>query len=388
MRSLPFIVLFFLLTLLPGLQMLTGLLPSPQVNENRRLAPAPSLETPIDRIPRVANEWFGDHFGLRSLLIRLKTQIDYSLFGTSDRVLVGRDGWLFYRSTLNVEVPQVEASLAAGKDAQIVAGMRMFTDALQAAGIRTVLVVNMMSDRFYGDKLPASAVRRPEHPHIDALVEQLRGLPNVHYVDSFAILREAMQRRQIFHKTDFHWNDPAAFDVAKAVVDKISKEEGLPQSVWSHPLEITAERMSGGIATFMPLFAPPSEDALMVKPTYAWPPGIKFGEGRGVFESVTTANPDASGFLPPIVMIGDSFLDGMMRAGLPSRFTASSRVRWKAGLKLSEIAEQIPPDTRWCLIEFIEVSAMAFAAFSDHDDLAKAVEILRRRESTERPKNG
>ena len=104
MRTPTFILLFAALLFLPLVQMLTGVIPVAPVSENRSLAPAPGLATPLARIPHVANEWFNDHFGLRPLLIRLKTQIDYSVFKTSDRVLVGSDGWLFYRGALKINL--------------------------------------------------------------------------------------------------------------------------------------------------------------------------------------------------------------------------------------------------------------------------------------------
>jgi hypothetical protein len=237
----------------------------------------------------------------------------------------------------------------------------------------------MMSDRFYGDKLPASAARRPAHPHIDDLVEKLRVLPNVWYIDSAAILRETMSLRQIFHKTDFHWNDPAAFPVARAVVDAMSAAEGLPKSAWSHPLEIEQIRQSGGIAAFMPLFVPPSEMALMVKPTYTWPPGLTNSFNVGIIEHMTASTPGTSGYLPSTLFIGDSFLDGMMRSGIQADFIATARVRWKPGLKLSKVAEEIPNGVRWCVIQFIEVNLTAMNAFTDLDDVAKAVTVIGRR---------
>ncbi|UZE48093.1 hypothetical protein ONR75_25115 [Rhodopseudomonas sp. P2A-2r] len=237
MRNRTFILIFAVLVFLPMLQMMTGVVPVAPVSENRNLAPAPGIATPLDRVARVANEWFSDHFGLRPLLIRLKTQIDYSLFRTSDRVLVGSDGWLFYRSTVNIEPLAVETMLAGPAEERIVRGMREFSDALEKSGIHTVLIVNMTSDRFYSDKLPAAAVRRPGRPRIDDLVEKLQTLPQVKYIDSFSILQAAKASRPVFHKTDFHWNDPAAFLVAKAAVDTISNSEGLPQSAWSHPLK-------------------------------------------------------------------------------------------------------------------------------------------------------
>ncbi|WP_168207232.1 alginate O-acetyltransferase AlgX-related protein [Tardiphaga sp. vice278] len=313
------------------------------------------------------------------MLIRLKTQIDYSLFGTSDRVLVGRDGWLFYRSTVNVEVPLVESMLTDEEQARIATGMRLFIGALEKAGIHSVLVINMMSDRFYTDKLPNAAVRRLPHPRMDDLIVKLREIPSVHYVDSFAILRKAMTQRTIFHKTDFHWNDPAAFDVAKAVVDDMSVTQGLPRSAWNHPLEIALMPSSGGIANFMPLFVPPSEMALMVKPTYTFLPGTTTGYNVGVFESVTNSAPGTPGYLAPAVFIGDSFLDGMIRAGLQTSFTSTARARWSPAVTLSKVAQDMPADTRFCLIEFIEVGLTALRAFADLDDVAKAVVIIEHR---------
>lgn len=380
MRARIFVLIFAALIFLPLLHMTTGIVPVAPVSENRSLATAPSRATPLEHVPRVANEWFNDHFGLRPLLIRLKTQIDYNLFGTSDRVLVGKDGWLFYRSTVNVEPPVVEALLSGPAEERIVRGMRDFSDALEQAGIHTILIVNMMSDRFYGDKLPAAALRRPAQPRIDHLVAKLRALPNVKFIDSFAILRAAMSARPVFHKTDFHWNDPAAFLVAKAAVDAMSVREDFPKSAWSHPLEIQTMPLSGGIASFMPLFLPPSEDALMVKPNYRWGPDLKQQSHVGLFESLTATTPGASGFLPPAIFVGDSFLDGMIRAGLQSPFVSTARIRWNDGVKLSVIAANLPVDARWMLIEFIEVQLGAMNAFADVDDVAKAVEILRKRE--------
>lgn len=379
MRARTFVLIFAALTFLPLLQMATGIVPTMPVAENRSLAPAPGSATALERVPRVANEWFNDHFGLRPLLIRLKTQIDYSIFRNSDRVLVGKDGWLFYRSTVNVEPPAVETMLAGPAQDRIVRGMREFSDALETAGIHTVLIVNMMSDRFYGDKLPAAALRRPAHPRIDDLVAKLRVLPNLQFVDSFVILRDAMATRPVFHKTDFHWNDPAAFLVAKAAVDAMSVKANLATSAWIHPLEIQTAPLSGGIASFMPLFIPPSENALMVKPNYTWAPGLKYASHVGVFESITLSTPGTPGFLSPAVFIGDSFLDGMIRSGLQAPFISTSRIRWNDGVKLSVIAANLPPDARWMLIEFIEVQLGAMNAFADLDDVAKAVEILRQR---------
>jgi hypothetical protein len=116
----------------------------------------------------------------------------------------------------------------------------------------------------------------------------------------------------------------------------------------------------------------------MVKPTFALPPGTVNSFNVGVFEHVTTA-PEAAGFLPPALFVGDGFLDGMLRSGLQSRFTSAARARWKPGLKLSEIVTQMPVGVRWFVIQFIEINQVALDAFADADDVSKAVEILAQR---------
>jgi len=111
-----------------------------------------------------------------------------------------------------------------------------------------------MSNRFYSDLLPPNVIRRPPHPRIDELSERLSRLPNLYFVDAIPILRHAQASRRIYHKTDFHWNDAAAFDVAKVFVDEMSQVDG-HDSPWNHHLQIDHKRISGGIALFMPLFS-------------------------------------------------------------------------------------------------------------------------------------
>ena len=58
MSRILFVLAFFGLTLLPGLQMVTRAGPEMTVDENRSLAPPPTPVTPLDQIPRVADRWF------------------------------------------------------------------------------------------------------------------------------------------------------------------------------------------------------------------------------------------------------------------------------------------------------------------------------------------
>lgn len=372
-----FIATFFALTLLPGLQMLSRIAPDFAVDEQRTLAPPPNAAKP-ELYPREANAWFADHFGFRSLLIRLKATIDYRVFGVSDKVYVGRDGYLFYRSTLDVEKPAVDAYLDT-HEAAVVEGVRRYAEALKQEGIGMVMVVNLLGDRFLPDKLPAAVAERPPRRRIDRLLDNLKQVPNMTFIDSTVILKEVEKTRPIFHRTDFHWNDPAAYPVAKGVVDAMSRAEGFSGSAWTHSLRYETQSYSGGIARFMPLFHPPSEKSIFVTPSWQWPGGFTSVSGPAPYTDVSHVAPGSKGLLHPVLFVGDSFMDAWMRNGMAAYFETSYRLRWGEGLRLSAITAAIPSDARWVTVQFIEVQQAALQAFADKADVTRSINLLRTR---------
>jgi len=70
---------------------------------DERRQPAPigdylaGLRTHDPQLPARASQWFDDRFGFRPILIRLHNEVLYRVFGTGDRVYIGKDGFLFPR---------------------------------------------------------------------------------------------------------------------------------------------------------------------------------------------------------------------------------------------------------------------------------------------------
>jgi hypothetical protein len=380
-----FIALFAALTYAPLAQMLTRLVPEMPVIENRALAPLPSALQVSYRVAREANDWFNDHFGLRSLLIRIKTQIDYSLFRTSDRVHIGHHGWLFYRSVLDVERPNIENYLTRHSQ-EVRDGIVALSAAFKRNGIQTIFVVNEMADRFYPDMVPRSALPAPSDPKIRQLSRDLAGVDGLDAIDATQLLSEVARERQVFHKTDFHWNDPAAFAVAQRIVTLASAAEGRPTSAWSHRLEIGTEKLSGGIASFMPLLRTPSEQALVVKPSWALPLDFRQDKASGIFEFSIHFPRTGPTLLKPVVMLGDSFTDGFTRSGIYLSFSDTYRIRWDKLPKLSVLARELPGDTKHVVVQMIEVQLQALWAFADREDVALAAKTLDERFGGEQAK--
>jgi hypothetical protein len=354
------IALFALIGLIPLIQLASHVLPDSPLPENRNRLPAPEWHksATLQKYLMGWQDWFNDRYPGRNFLIRLKTQIDYSLFSYSDKVHVGKDGWLFYRSVLDVEKPRNETMT----DAQMSTIVTPLTDLrrwLSARGIRMVIVDNQLKDEFYPEMLPSSVPIRPENPRYAVLRQRIANETGALYIDSSEILHRLKADRSIFHRTDFHWNDPAAFVVAQAVVDRLARELGGPYRGWHLTLEIEKHRFSGGQASFMPLFKPAYEEGLFVRKN--WQDGDVenlFNEQH--FEYIHRFRRPAQGLLPPIVVFGDSYFDGMMRAGFAEHFQTVYRARI-FHQSLQEVLTNLPADTSIFMVQFIETAVAYFS---------------------------
>lgn len=364
MSRLLVLIGFMLLLWVPMAQMVTGLPRQPAaVDENRKLAPKPVLRSweDIHQYTGDAVKWFNDHFGFRDFLIRSKTQIDYTVFGMSTRVHVGSDGWLFYRSVMDVQKPQIELTLRKDADA-VVEGTRQLATALAARGVKLVIMVAPMKDVYYSAHLPNTAKRLPHPSQVDLLQDRFRAMKEIIFIDSAAILKETASKRNVFHKTDFHWNDPAAFEVARSLANEIGKAEGKTNPIWMHKLEIEEKSFSGGEASFMPIFFPPKESGLFVKQNWIQPPYNQV-EKKFPFEWIYEIKEPTGHELPPITVLGDSFFDGMIRSGMGIYFKNIYRANWN-NTNLKEIVSNLPADTHYLFLEFIEVENRAYSGLA------------------------
>ncbi|QGZ54006.1 alginate O-acetyltransferase AlgX-related protein [Paraburkholderia acidiphila] len=359
------IVIFFLALCLPAIQKITGVLPPYTIDENRRLTAPPRLADFKDPATgfHQFEQYFDDHYGLRDILIRLKTQIDFSVFHTSDRVHLGKNGWLFYRSVLDVEKPATERFFAS-RDEQLTAGIEDLAAALKKRSQTLVLMPIFLGDVFYHDELPRDTPKLPQPSGFYRATERWKTLPNLIYVDSAAVLSRVKERRQVFHKTDFHWNSPAAFAVGRTFVNQLGQDAGIKSPVWDHELKIETRPYIGRESDFLPLFKQPSELGLFVVPTWNTN-DVQVKENQGIFEYITTKRVDDSKTLPPLCIVGDSFFDALRDAGFTSYFSKVYRVRWQGADTLPRALAQFPAECKYVMVEFIEVQAPAFDSLAD-----------------------
>ncbi len=361
--KLYFIVLFFVLLLLPSVQNATGIALLKPVEEYRKKAEAPSISitTLITNKGELGSSflrWYDDRYGFRDLLIRLKTQIDYSVFSKSDRIHIGLNGWLYYRNVLDNQKPGVERQPKRAMH-KYYEELRTLSRYLRQQGITLVVLRMPLKDVIYPEYLPAIPVL-PFHRNADLVSDLLRSSPDVIYLDVTTRLKALKPSLQIFHKTDFHWTDPAGFCIAEDLVNLLSQLEG-QRPLWDHPLEMEKKVISGGQARFMPLLWSPAETSIFNKKT--WTDETLYSKGDPPFREIYRAkNGNAQNVLPVTVVKGNSFFDALLRSGIANYF--SELYICNSNVSFPDVLRILPTGTRYLIVQEL-------AGISEHPHAVK-----------------
>lgn len=148
------------------------------------------------------SDYFADHFGFRHEMITLNDQLTGQMLRALDSssVLLGRESWLFYKSTLE---SYTGADRFTGRQSYAAARvLRLMQDYCEENGIAFCFTIAPNKNSLYGDKMPllypAADTRSAE-----LLMQQLDA-QGVHYIDLFAPL--SGEDRQLYYRLDSHWN--------------------------------------------------------------------------------------------------------------------------------------------------------------------------------------
>jgi hypothetical protein len=359
LRQWPTILLFFGFLLLPTINQVTGYPRIAPLEEYRKLEerPVPAAFFNSEKVDLLGftgqlNKWYSDQFGTRPLWVRLRTQALYSIFRESDQVYVGKDGWLFYRSVLDRELPAQEMIPEEGRKA-LVAKFGRLSELLNERGIRLYILPLTTKNHYYPEYLPASAGHGSAFQFYDIFVDELIADKRNRVIDSRQRLMEAKNSGlKIYHKTDFHWTDAAAPIAMGPALADMAAYDGKPHlaKAWTTEETVMAN-FSGGQARALPLLRTPIEQTVGVKPTGPMTTFDLKPDFNG-FEQTGVAMPASGDLLSPIIVFGDSFFDALERAGFYTNFSAFGRGRTFKN-DLIQVYRNRPVGTRFMVIEFI-----------------------------------
>ncbi|MCD7716458.1 MAG: hypothetical protein LUI39_08405 [Lachnospiraceae bacterium] len=195
-------------------------------SENRELAAFPSLTTEDGLNVNFLDElgdWYEDHFAFRSELVTAYGLITGKVFATSaqeDSVIVGTNGWLYYKDAL----PDYQGT-------NLLTERQLFDAAHTLAMIQTYVEENGASFAFtiapnkmtlYPESLPYYySGYRSEESNLQNLIPWLES-EGVNYVDLYTVLSE--QDEVLYHARDSHWNNKGAALASDTILTALGQE--------------------------------------------------------------------------------------------------------------------------------------------------------------------
>lgn len=190
--------------------------------EKRELAAWPGLTTE-DGKPNVAfltqaGEWFSDHYAFRNELVDANAHLRSDLLGTSSatNVIVGTDGWLYYRGS--VMDYQRTSRMSDRTVANAAHNLALMSEYAQSRGGRLVVAVAPDKTTLYPEHLPYYIQEGSGASNVERLQELLDG-EGVTYVNLADIL--ASHGGTLYRVQDTHWTSEGAAVAADSILDAL-----------------------------------------------------------------------------------------------------------------------------------------------------------------------
>jgi hypothetical protein len=219
-------------------------------------------------------------------------------------VLVGEDGWLIFTAEGSMDDYQNSFDYSDEKIADITKKLAELQSRLAARNATLLVLIVPNKTTVYPDKMPVEIEKFSTDSRLDRLTNHLeKNLPGV-LLDLRPILSEGRAVREVYYKTDTHWNDYGIFLAYQAILGELATSR---PRLTPYPLELFAFDDSDlalwdlaentGSVTLR-------EPHLKIEPRFQNPAGyreLQAGQRR-VFMA-WTGNPS----LPRLLMYHDSF---------------------------------------------------------------------------------
>lgn len=231
MVSVTLIVVFLAVLMIPDLTMNREPWKISQA-ENRYLARFPEIFDSSGKLnPEVKSQlksWFDDNLGFRDGFLRISSAIQYHVFHQSptDKVSIGDDGWFYYTLDDNLKIasgqyPKLDEEVLA----EIVQQQRVIQQKLASRGIDYVLILPTSKVSIYPEYIREGEYAVTRTP-VDMLADYLQEYTDIKVVRLKEAMLDAKEERQVYFKTDTHWNEYGAYIGCKKIVEDL-KEWGI-----------------------------------------------------------------------------------------------------------------------------------------------------------------
>ena len=210
--------------------------------------------------------WINDNIGFRDNFIKLRNNISLNVFKTSpsDKVEIGKDGWYFYTLDNNIQIAQGSYPLSEEELEKIKTNQEKVKELLDSKGIKYALIIAPSKVSIYPEMIASGDYAIRETPS-DIITSYLTNNSDVNVISLKNALLENKDK-QLYFKTDSHWNETGAYIGYTTLLDRLN-EYGW---ITNKPVEVNYVNSShvGDLAEMLGYILEPEEtlDSVIVSP--------------------------------------------------------------------------------------------------------------------------
>lgn len=329
-----FVVAVFTLGIgLPAVQQSLDLLPQVDVVDNRVLARFPPLSADpgaVRQFPDRFESWYADHMGLRGALVTGYRFVTDAVLGSPDKVIVGRDDWLYLRRGIRADIETVPlvrdwCGRFEFPDHQLDRWVEAITANqrwLNERGIDYLFVVPPNKMTVLPDHLPAHFECRPGTRRLEQLQQALRARSGIELVSLTGPLRRAAEQdTPIWYRTDTHWTPRGVAAGYDALLDRVQALRPSAHRITAFEVQ-SSGRVLGDLGQMVHRSDIEPDVNWSVKPeqTRSRPAPMPFPDQADAYGRRSSARTIDDPALPTAMVFHDSYFDGAMNEFLAESF--------------------------------------------------------------------
>ncbi|MGM9588079.1 MAG: hypothetical protein ACI3VA_11425 [Candidatus Limivicinus sp.] len=228
-----FILLFLVLCLIPSLGIL--IFGESEAAANEILTTRPSAQNRDGsfnwELLSDFSDYIADRFAFRQEMVTAWSSVNAELFSTSveEQVILGRDGWLYYRETLDDYLGKGMSDEELEYAAKNLALMQEYAE---SQGTAFVFTIAPNKNSLYPEHMPtyySSGHNGSNAERLPALLEQ----NGVNYVDLFEAFRN---EEVLYFSIDSHWNAQGAALAADQILSGLGMESNYFSGSFTNPV--------------------------------------------------------------------------------------------------------------------------------------------------------
>lgn len=246
-----------------------------------------------------AGTYFEDHFVFRRQMITANSILWEKCFkvSTTNQVVVGTDGWLYFAGTLDDYLGQ---NLLSGRELfDIVHNLSMMQDYVERQGGRFCLLIVPNKNTIYGEHMPYY-YRAGESSNLERLIPMMEEA-GIHYVDLLTPFGTAED--VLYFQRDSHWNNRGALLAYQTLMKELGKKYETYMNV---PKDVVADHYGDIEKMIYPSAVRPEEETYYDR---SWGYQYQNDVADHMDSWIETSNPQKEGVL---LMYRDSFGEAIL----------------------------------------------------------------------------